>query len=154
VNVRIDSEAAMLDLGERIGRFAEAGTAIALSGDLGAGKSVLARGVARGLGIAGRIPSPTFILVAEYTDGRLPFHHADLYRLSDPDELVNLGLQDVLGIDGVAVVEWAERFPEVFPSDTLAIRIEIARDDSRAVSFIAGGVRSQRLLDALDASDG
>ncbi|MEZ4319123.1 MAG: tRNA (adenosine(37)-N6)-threonylcarbamoyltransferase complex ATPase subunit type 1 TsaE [Myxococcota bacterium] len=139
---------AMETLGRRIGELAQRGTVIALSGDLGAGKSVLARGIGRGLGIEGRIPSPTFIVVAEYTDARLVFHHADLYRLSEADELENLGLDDVIGGDGVVAIEWAERFPEVLPADHLAVHIEIV-DEARSVGLVAHGPRSRALLDAL-----
>ncbi|MCB9678529.1 MAG: tRNA (adenosine(37)-N6)-threonylcarbamoyltransferase complex ATPase subunit type 1 TsaE [Alphaproteobacteria bacterium] len=146
--MRIETPEAMEALGRALGEAAPAGTVIALHGDLGAGKSVLARGIARGLGIGGRIPSPTFILVAEYTEGRLPLHHCDLYRLSDPDELVNLGLDEVLGGDGVVVVEWAERFPEILPADHLEVRIAID-GEARDVAIAGTGPVSQRLGSAV-----
>ncbi len=149
--MRVETEEAMRALGVRIGELAEPGTVVALQGDLGAGKSVLARGIARGLGIPGRVPSPTFILVAEYTTGRLPLHHADLYRLSEPSELENLGLDEVLGSDGLVVVEWADRFAGLLPEDSLVIRIAIEADPMgpRVLGLTAGGPRSRRLLDGL-----
>ncbi len=105
-------------LGERIGRRAHAGQAVALIGDLGVGKSILARGMARGLGLRGRVPSPTFVLVHSYFEGRLPFHHVDLYRLEDEEELEQLGLDELLG-DALCAIEWADRFPRILPDDHL-----------------------------------
>ena len=148
--MRIPTADAMHALGERIGTLVVPGAVIALQGDLGAGKSVLARGIARGLGIAGRVPSPTFILVAQYDQGRVPLFHADLYRLSDPDELENLGLDEMLGGDAVCVVEWAERFPELLPVDTLTIRITIDAEDVRHIQVDAGGPRAQAITEGLD----
>jgi len=144
--MRVTSPDAMEALGRRLGAVAQPGTVIALSGDLGAGKSVLARGIARGLGITGRIPSPTFILVAEYTQGRIPLHHGDLYRLTGPDDVMSVGLDEFLGGEGIVVLEWADRFPEILPADHLAIRIEIGpTDDEREVSLCAGGPISRSL---------
>jgi tRNA threonylcarbamoyladenosine biosynthesis protein TsaE len=96
-------------LGEVWGRAAEPGLVIALTGDLGAGKTALVRGLARGLGCAGRVHSPTFTLVNVYTGGRLPLYHLDLYRLDTPEQVRGAGLAEYLQPDGVAVIEWAER---------------------------------------------
>jgi tRNA threonylcarbamoyladenosine biosynthesis protein TsaE len=97
-------------LGERWGRGAEPGLVLAVSGDLGAGKTVLVQGLARGLGITGRIQSPTFALVNEHTTGRLPLYHLDLYRLDSLDQIIAAGLEEYLRPDGVTVIEWAERW--------------------------------------------
>jgi tRNA threonylcarbamoyladenosine biosynthesis protein TsaE len=96
-------------LGEKFGRAARPGWVIALSGELGAGKTQFVRGVARGLGIPARVHSPTFTLVAEYGGGRLPLFHLDLYRLETPEQILSAGVEDFLQPDGVAVIEWAER---------------------------------------------
>lgn len=96
-------------LGERWGREAQAGWVLALSGDLGAGKTQLVKGLARGLGVTARVHSPTFALVNEYGGGRLPLFHLDLYRLETPEQIHGAGLEDYLQPDGVAVIEWAER---------------------------------------------
>jgi tRNA threonylcarbamoyladenosine biosynthesis protein TsaE len=96
-------------LGERWGREAQRGWVIALSGDLGAGKTQLVRGIARGLGVTSRVHSPTFTLVNEYGGGRLKLYHLDLYRLETPEQIHGAGIGEFLQPDGVAVIEWAER---------------------------------------------
>jgi len=96
-------------LGEAWGRAAKPGLVIALTGDLGAGKTALVRGLARGLGCADRVHSPTFTLVNQYGGGRLPLCHLDLYRLDTPEQIRAAGLEEYLQPDGVAVIEWAER---------------------------------------------
>ena len=96
-------------LGERFGRAARHGWVIALSGDLGAGKTQFVRGLARGLGAATRVHSPTFTLVNEYSGGRLNLFHLDLYRLETPEQILSAGIEEFLTPDGVAVIKWAER---------------------------------------------
>jgi tRNA threonylcarbamoyladenosine biosynthesis protein TsaE len=96
-------------LGEIWGRAAKHGQVIALSGDLGAGKTQLVKGLARGLGFAGRVHSPTFTLVNVYSGGRLTLFHLDLYRLETREQILSAGLEEYLQPDGVAVIEWAER---------------------------------------------
>src|SRR6266496_5994028 len=98
-------------IGEQWGREAEPGWVIGLSGDLGAGKTQLVKGIARGLGITGRILSPTFVLVCEYDGGRLPLAHLDLYRLETPAQIIGAGLEPYLRKPaGLTVVEWIERW--------------------------------------------
>jgi tRNA threonylcarbamoyladenosine biosynthesis protein TsaE len=98
-------------LGERWGREAQPGWVLGLSGGLGAGKTILAAGLARGLGVTGRVQSPTFALVNEYRDGRLPLFHLDLYRLTSREDIIAAGLELYLvRPSGVAVVEWIERW--------------------------------------------
>lgn len=99
-------------LGEAWGREAQRGLVIALSGDLGAGKTQLVRGLARGLGFSGRIHSPTFTLVNTYEGGRLPLFHLDLYRLETQEQIHGAGVDEYLQPAGVAVIEWAERILE------------------------------------------
>ncbi|MCA9571339.1 MAG: tRNA (adenosine(37)-N6)-threonylcarbamoyltransferase complex ATPase subunit type 1 TsaE [Myxococcales bacterium] len=134
-------------LGRRLGALAEPGQVVALVGDLGAGKSALARGIARGLGLTERIPSPTFVIANTYTDGRIPFHHLDLYRLGDPDELEQLGLDELIA-EGVSAVEWADLFPEILPDDHLELRI-VQEGEGRRVEATPHGPRSRALWDGV-----
>lgn len=123
--------AAMQALGEALGRAARPGCVAALVGDLGAGKTTLAQGVGRGLGIVAPVVSPTFGLVHELEGGRLTLLHADLYRLDDPSEAEGLGLEERLEDELVGLVEWPGRAPEVLPLDHLVLTVTID-DPSRA----------------------
>ncbi len=106
------SPAETATLGERWGRAAECGLVIGLSGDLGAGKTQLVKGIARGLGVTAQVHSPTFTLVNEYGGGRLRLFHLDLYRLETRGQIVSAGLEEYLQPDGLAVIEWAERLKD------------------------------------------
>ena len=99
-------------LGEAWGRSAQTGLVIALSGDLGSGKTQLVKGIARGLGISTRVHSPTFTLVNVYSGGRLPLFHLDLYRLETREQILSAGLDEYFEPAGVAVIEWAERWSD------------------------------------------
>ncbi|MDB4964896.1 MAG: tRNA threonylcarbamoyladenosine biosynthesis protein TsaE [Myxococcales bacterium] len=142
-----DSPAATQTLGERLGRLLEAGDVVALLGDLGAGKTAFVQGVARGLDVtSARVASPTFTIVNEHP-GRVPLYHIDLYRLVHADELFELGFQEYLGGDGVAVVEWFDRFPDEQPAERLEIRIEITGEQSRRLRATAHGARAAARLE-------
>ncbi|MDR0819276.1 MAG: tRNA (adenosine(37)-N6)-threonylcarbamoyltransferase complex ATPase subunit type 1 TsaE [Oscillospiraceae bacterium] len=112
---------------ETIGRnFApelKSGSVIALSGELGAGKTAFTRGLAEGLGYSGYVSSPTFTIVNEYLGGRLPIFHFDLYRLSGSDEVWDIGWDDYLDRGGICVVEWSERASDLFPDGTIYVDI-------------------------------
>jgi len=129
-------------LGERIGRALVAGDVVALTGELGAGKTAFVQGLARGLGIGGRVASPTFTIVNEHP-GAVPLFHVDFYRLAHEAELINIGFDDYFERGGVVVVEWAERFVAALPADRLDVRIEITGAESRRFHF--GGSRAARI---------
>jgi tRNA threonylcarbamoyladenosine biosynthesis protein TsaE len=124
-------------LGEKFGRAAERGLVIALSGDLGAGKTQFVKGIARGLGISARVHSPTFTLVNEYGDGRLKLFHLDLYRLETPAQILSAGVEEFLQPDGVAVIEWAERIYDLRFTiyDLKKVRIEIVKEMERKIIY-------------------
>lgn len=131
-------------LGEQWGRSAQRGLVIALSGDLGAGKTQLVRGLARGLDCPARVHSPTFTLVNEYRGGRLPLFHLDLYRLESAEQIRRAGLEEFLQPEGVAVIEWAERLtglgPGAWPGDkTLQVNIEVVNETERRIVYEAAG---------------
>jgi tRNA threonylcarbamoyladenosine biosynthesis protein TsaE len=124
-------------LGERFGREAQRGLVLALSGDLGAGKTQFVRGLARGLGCAGRVHSPTFTLVNEYGGGRLKLFHLDLYRLETREQILSAGIEEYLTPDGVSVVEWAERIYDLrfTIADLKNVKIEIISETERRIIY-------------------
>lgn len=143
------SPAETADLGEKIGRAAVAGDIVALWGELGAGKTVLARGIARGLGLdAGEVTSPTFVIVHEHLGGRLPFFHVDLYRLSRAD-LPSTGWEEALDAGGLAVIEWPDRAGPDLPPDRLDVDIAHTGERTRRIELAASGERSERLIGQL-----
>jgi tRNA threonylcarbamoyladenosine biosynthesis protein TsaE len=127
-------------LGEHFGRSAKHGWVIALSGDLGAGKTQFVKGLARGLGISSRVHSPTFAIVAEYTGGRMALFHLDLYRLETPEEIHGAGVEEFLQPDGVAVIEWAERLGKsqrlvTSSPAVMKVQIEILGETDRRIVY-------------------
>ena len=126
-------------LGESWGRAAQRGCVIALSGELGAGKTQLVKGIARGLGIVAGVHSPTFTLVNEYGGGRLRLFHLDLYRLETPGQIAAAGLEDFLWADGVTVIEWAEKMlkdeSRVKNKNWLRVNIEIVGETERRIVY-------------------
>lgn len=127
-------------LGEAWGRAASGGWVIALTGDLGAGKTQLVKGLARGLGSTARVHSPTFTLVNEYLDGRLPLYHLDLYRLETLAQIASAGLEDFLRLDGVTIIEWAERMPELGTRNSECgrlrrVTIEVLGETERRITY-------------------
>ena len=135
-------------LGARLGAAAAPGDVIALVGPLGAGKTELARGIARGLGVAEPVTSPTFILVAEHA-GRLPLFHVDCYRLDGAEDALAAGILDDRAAEGVTVIEWAERLGAALPAGRLDVAIDGTGDAPRALVLRATDARHARLLGAL-----
>jgi tRNA threonylcarbamoyladenosine biosynthesis protein TsaE len=128
-------------LGEKFGRTVERGQVIALSGDLGAGKTQFVRGLARGLGIAGRVHSPTFTLVNEYGGGRLKLFHLDLYRLETAEQIRSAGIEEYLSPDGVSVIEWAERLEDggwrmEDEKKSVRVKITILNETEREITYL------------------
>ena len=110
--------------GEMLGRKAGPGTVYTLTGDLGVGKTVFTQGFAKGLGVTEHVNSPTFTIVQEYEDGRLPFYHFDVYRIGDIEEMDEIGYEDYFYGEGVCLIEWAELIEELLPKKRTEILIE------------------------------
>lgn len=142
-------EAATEALGARLGPALRSGGLLTLAGELGVGKTTLARALLRALGITGRVRSPTYALLEPYTLPDLAIAHVDLYRLSDPDELEALGLRDWLKPGHLLLVEWPERAATALPRPDLAVRLEHVDPLRRRLQAKADGDLGQRWLDAL-----
>ncbi|MBQ6590390.1 MAG: tRNA (adenosine(37)-N6)-threonylcarbamoyltransferase complex ATPase subunit type 1 TsaE [Lachnospiraceae bacterium] len=113
-----------LEIGRRMGEEARAGEVYALAGDLGVGKTVFTKGFAQGLGIDEAVSSPTFTILQIYEGGRIPLYHFDVYRIEEPEEMEEIGLDEYLDGDGVCLIEWAGRIADLLPEDVIIIRIE------------------------------
>lgn len=111
-------------LGKELGQKAKAGDVYCLNGDLGVGKTVFTQGFASGLGIEGPVNSPTFTILQEYEDGRLPLYHFDVYRIGDVEEMDEIGYEDCFYGDGVCLIEWSNLIEEILPEKVTSIGIE------------------------------
>jgi len=121
-------------LGEKIGSDLKPGTVIGLSGELGSGKTTFLQGLAKGLGIKKRIVSPTFIFVKQYFVGKINFYHVDLYRIENLKDVSGLGLEEFFNDpDGIVAVEWAEKFPGIFPQKTIKMNFTYLNDQERKI---------------------
>lgn len=143
-------------LGEKIGRALEAGDVLVLTGDLGAGKTHLTKGIAAGMGVVGDVTSPTFTIEMVYEGAEMPLYHFDLYRLDDPDQLEDTGIFDVLGADGVCSIEWGEQFAEEIGDARVDVFVTRLEDEAapgeeppREVRLVAHDARGEALLAAL-----
>jgi tRNA threonylcarbamoyladenosine biosynthesis protein TsaE len=124
-------------VGEALGKVLTPGTVIAYRGDLGAGKTAFTRGLARGLGSAEPVTSPTYTIVNEYTSGRIPLFHFDMYRLRSSDDLFDIGWDDYLERGGVCAVEWSENVADAM-EDALVVTIEKTGDEQRRITLEGG----------------
>ena len=120
--------------GGRLAQTLGPGAVVALTGELGAGKTCFVQGLVRALGVTTRATSPTFVLVNEYR-GRLPIHHVDAYRVSGAAELIAIGLLDLMDDEGITVIEWADRITPLLPPRTITVQIEGLGDDPRTITI-------------------
>jgi tRNA threonylcarbamoyladenosine biosynthesis protein TsaE len=130
--------------GEILAGILEPGDVVALTGDLGAGKTHLVQGVARGLGVAEPVSSPTFNLLVVHP-GRVPLYHFDLYRLERAEELDDIGFAEMLESGGVSLIEWGDKFPEELPGDHLAVTIRVREGSERTFELAPRGLRSAQV---------
>lgn len=135
------------ELGACLAAFLQPGDVLLLSGDLGAGKTQLTKGIAKGLGVGDPVTSPTFNILLVH-EGRMPLYHLDLYRLETAEELEDIDYFATLEGDGVSVVEWGDRFPEAAPQDGLSVVIEIESATARSLHLMPLGTRGERLTEA------
>ena len=126
-------------LGSSLARQLRPGDVLLLWGDLGAGKSEMTRGIAEGLGVTATVTSPSFTILNVYDDGRIPLYHFDWYRLNSVDELYEMGMDEYLGGDGVAVVEWPSQCPEAIPETHLAVRLMPVGENEREITLTPMG---------------
>ena len=133
-------------IGSIFGELAQPGDVLLLEGKLGAGKTCLTQGIALGLGIEDYVLSPTFVIMREFY-GRLPLYHVDLYRLDNIDESLDLGLDDYLYVDGLCVLEWAEKALSILPRKYLMVRIDYLSDTERTFKLEPQGKRYEELAE-------
>lgn len=124
MRVETNSPEETFDLGRRMGADAKPGQIYTLNGDLGAGKTIFTKGMAAGLGIEEPVSSPTFTIVQEYSGGRLPLYHFDVYRIGEPEEMEEIGYDDYFFGEGVCLIEWAELIRELLPERVVSVSIE------------------------------
>lgn len=145
------SEAETRELGRLLGPLLQPDDVVSLSGDLGAGKTVLVKGVAEGLGVREVVSSPTFNILLVHP-GRLVLNHVDLYRLESPEQVEDIDLYGVMESGGVTIVEWGERFGGTLPPDHLVVTLLIEDEEVRSILLEPGGPRAKALAAAWEAA--
>nr|WP_312654458.1 tRNA (adenosine(37)-N6)-threonylcarbamoyltransferase complex ATPase subunit type 1 TsaE [Proteiniclasticum sp.] len=129
-----------MNLGRKLGTVIEKGSTLCLTGDLGTGKTHFAKGFAKGLGIKDNITSPTFTIVNEYDEGRLPFYHFDVYRVNDIDEILQVGFEEYVYGQGVTLIEWADMIEAILPEELIHVKIEKTENpDERKITIRSFG---------------
>lgn len=142
------TEAELVDWGERFGRAARPPLTVALEGELGAGKTTLVRAICRGYDVIDEVTSPTFTLVHEYRGARSPVYHIDLYRLRGPQDLANLGWDELMAADALRLIEWPERAGALLPPDHIPILLQhVPNDPDRRLLYAGGHVGEHRFGD-------
>ena len=138
-------------LGNVLGSVLKAGDVICLNGDLGAGKTLLSKSIAQGLGVEPEeVTSPTFAIMNVYDSSSIPIYHFDWYRLNDVDELYDIGYEEYLDSDGVCIIEWADLFKEELPKEYLNINISIASEGGRTLVMTSNGERYEAISEKVE----
>lgn len=151
MHIETDSDEETIALGRRLGINLDAGDVVALTGELGSGKTWFTKGIGLGLGVGAQeiITSPTFTLVNEYP-GRVPLYHIDLYRLGSLSEALSAGMEEYLHADGVTVVEWADRWPEMLPEQSVGVKLRIIDEHHRRITVSGLHPRAVEIIKALE----
>ncbi len=146
-----------IELGQKLGTLLRAGDVLVLTGDLGAGKTQLTKGIAAGMGVEDDVTSPTFTIQMVYDGKEMPLYHFDLYRLDDPDQLDDTGLFDALESDGPCVIEWGEQFVEQIGDERLDVFLtrldeeaNLGEEPARLIRFVPYGARAAQIVAALE----
>jgi len=146
---RTQSPSQTFQLGYALGRILKAGDVVCLAGDLGAGKTLFTQGIAAGLGITDEVTSPTFAIIQVY-EGQVCLFHIDLYRLDHPDDLIDIGFEEYINMNGIAIIEWPDKFSEFLPEQRLWIDFKRGENDSeRLITVQASGLRYRKLYEEL-----
>jgi len=141
-------------IGKKLGKLLFPGSIICLNGDLGTGKTAFTQGIGKGLGVSEHVVSPTYTIINEYTSGRIPLYHFDVYRLGSSDEMYELGCDEYFYGDGVTVVEWADSVEDVIPSERLWVTInKLEEPDQREIIMEATGSIYEELLKELEKDE-
>ncbi len=145
VQIESNSPQETVQLGILIGTCARAGDVVLFSGELGAGKTTMSQGIARGLAFTGSVTSPTFTLIQEY-NGMIPVYHVDAYRLESEEEVADLGLEELFEGDGLTLVEWSERLGGLIPRDYVSVDLVSTGDGSRLITLGYEGAYGARFF--------
>lgn len=137
-----------MNLGERLGKILHPGDVLALFGDLGAGKTTFTKGIARGLGLADDVHSPTFTLIHEHI-GPTPLYHVDLYRLETEAEVDSLGIEEYIYSEGITIIEWADRMKSMLPPERLDIELKMTGDNDREMILETTSPRLQAIIEEI-----
>ncbi|AUG56599.1 tRNA threonylcarbamoyladenosine biosynthesis protein TsaE [Acetivibrio saccincola] len=135
------SQEETIEIGKALGRLLNTGDIVCINGDLGTGKTVFTNGIAKSLGIKEHITSPTFTIVNEYS-GRVPFYHFDVYRISDSEEMFEIGFEEYLYGEGIVVIEWADIIKDILPEEVIQVTIKKNLDlgiDARIIEIVFNG---------------
>lgn len=157
IEIRTFSQEETIEAGRKLGRLLQKGDIVCITGDLGTGKTILTKGIAKAIGIGEHITSPTFTIVNEYEEGTIPFYHFDVYRISDPEEMYEIGFEEYLYGDGLVVIEWADLIDDILPRENIWITIK--KDltqgmDARVIQIEFSGDRYYEYEKKLTAGDG
>jgi tRNA threonylcarbamoyladenosine biosynthesis protein TsaE len=123
-------------IGRQLAKDVEAGSVLALKGELGSGKTLFTKGLVAGLGSSAAVTSPTFTIVHEYKGGQLPIYHFDFFRLENRESAARLGLEDYFFSDGISIIEWADRFPDLVPEQARWISFEMKSERQRIITLL------------------
>jgi len=122
--IRTFSQEETIEVRRKLGKLLQKGDIVCITGELGTGKTILTKGIAKAVGIGEHITSPTFTIVNEYEEGKFPFYHFDVYRISDPEEMYEIGFEEYLYGDGIVVIEWADLIDDILPRENIWITIK------------------------------